>query len=63
MRNNLLVHHVNFDAAFLNAPLKENINMNQIKEIEKDNTNSIYKLNKTMYVLKQARVSSCKKIP
>ena len=48
MRKNLLVHHVDFDAAFLNAPLKEVIYMNQIKGFEDDDTNSIYKLNKTL---------------
>lgn len=60
LRTNLLVHHIDFDAAFLNAPLKEEIYMKQIPGFEESGPEFVYKLNKTLYGRKQASI--CLKI-
>lgn len=49
----LLCHQVDFDAAFLNATLKEHIYVKSIPGIEQT-PNFVFKLKKTLYGLKQA---------
>lgn len=61
-KDNMCVHHVDVKTAFLNAELEENIFMRQPKGyISKDFPSHVYKLNKSLYGLKQAARSWFKK--
>lgn len=61
-KDNMFVHHVDVKTAFLNGELEENIYMKQPKGyINEDHPNHVYKLNKSIYGLKQAARSWFKK--
>lgn len=53
----LMIHHIEVSAAFLNAPLREEVYMQQLPGFEHpefQRQTHIYKLNKAMYGLRQA---------
>jgi transposase InsO family protein len=52
--NNLEIHHMDVETAFLNGELNEEIYMELPEGYEGDKQNSVCKLNKTLYGLKQA---------
>jgi hypothetical protein len=54
VQKNYLIHHVDFDAAFLNTPIKHDIYVRQVKHFEEGPSNLVYKLKKCIYGLKQS---------
>ena len=53
-KNNMEIHQMDFDTAFLNATVKEDIYMEQPEGFHVGDANMVLKLNKALYGLKQA---------
>ncbi len=54
LNENYLVHHADFDAAFLNTPISHELFMKQIPGFEEGDHSMVYKLKKSIYGLKQS---------